>query len=178
MGRFLQTDPLGYQDSMNLYQGMGMNPVNFLDPMGEEIIVEKHFRSKWKRIKRYLTSKSLLAKKIIDYLELPQYKIYIFDVPEEGANSFVEKEKNHILIYDAVTKKKYEGKDVILINSKTGLRNNILELLKRIYLLPPRPPPVSASFVLSLPNNMTNNKIRCSEPLPTTICSGFATIPR
>ena len=122
MGRFLQTDPLGYQDSMNLYQGMGMNPVNFLDPMGEEIIVEKHFRSKWKRIKRYLTSKSLLAKKIIDYLELPQYKIYIFDVPEEGANSFVEKEKNHILIYDAVTKKKYEGKDVILINSKTGLR--------------------------------------------------------
>ena len=35
-GRFLQTDPLGYQDSMNLYQGMGMNPVNFVDPWGEE----------------------------------------------------------------------------------------------------------------------------------------------
>ena len=35
MGRFLQTDPLGYQDSMNLYQGMGMNPVNFVDPWGE-----------------------------------------------------------------------------------------------------------------------------------------------
>jgi RHS repeat-associated protein len=35
MGRFLQTDPMGYQDSMNLYQGMGMNPVNFVDPMGE-----------------------------------------------------------------------------------------------------------------------------------------------
>ena len=34
MGRFLQTDPLGYQDSMNLYQGMGMNPVNFVDPLG------------------------------------------------------------------------------------------------------------------------------------------------
>ena len=35
LGRFLQTDPLGYQDSMNLYQGMGMNPVNYLDPMGK-----------------------------------------------------------------------------------------------------------------------------------------------
>jgi len=35
MGRFLQTDPLGYQDSMNLYQGMNMNPVNFVDPWGE-----------------------------------------------------------------------------------------------------------------------------------------------
>ncbi len=33
-GRFLQTDPLGYQDSMNLYQGMNMNPVNFVDPWG------------------------------------------------------------------------------------------------------------------------------------------------
>ena len=38
LGRFLQTDPLGYQDSMNLYQGMGMNPVNFVDPRGEEVI--------------------------------------------------------------------------------------------------------------------------------------------
>jgi RHS repeat-associated protein len=34
MGRFLQTDPKGYQDSMNLYQAFGMNPVNFVDPMG------------------------------------------------------------------------------------------------------------------------------------------------
>jgi len=34
MGRFLQTDPLGYHDSMNLYQGMGMNPVNYMDPFG------------------------------------------------------------------------------------------------------------------------------------------------
>ena len=35
LGRFLQTDPLGYQDSMNLYQGMNMNPLNFVDPWGE-----------------------------------------------------------------------------------------------------------------------------------------------
>ena len=34
MGRFLQTDPLGYVDSMNLYQGFLMNPVNFVDPLG------------------------------------------------------------------------------------------------------------------------------------------------
>jgi RHS repeat-associated protein len=35
MGRFLQTDPMGYEDSMNLYQGFNMNPINFLDPYGE-----------------------------------------------------------------------------------------------------------------------------------------------
>ncbi|NIM11253.1 MAG: hypothetical protein GTO45_04610 [Candidatus Aminicenantes bacterium] len=34
MGRFLQTDPMGYEDSMNLYQGFNMNPVNFIDPFG------------------------------------------------------------------------------------------------------------------------------------------------
>jgi hypothetical protein len=37
LGRFLQQDPMGYEDSMNLYQAFGMNPVNFVDPMGEEI---------------------------------------------------------------------------------------------------------------------------------------------
>lgn len=34
LGRFLQTDPLGYYDSMNLYQYCGNNPVNWIDPMG------------------------------------------------------------------------------------------------------------------------------------------------
>jgi RHS repeat-associated protein len=37
LGRFLQTDPLGYADSMNVYQGFNMNPINFLDPLGEGI---------------------------------------------------------------------------------------------------------------------------------------------
>ena len=39
MGRFLQTDPMGYKDSMNLYQALNMNPVNLLDPFGLAIIV-------------------------------------------------------------------------------------------------------------------------------------------
>jgi hypothetical protein len=34
---FLQTDPMGYRDSMNLYQAFNMNSVNFVDPLGEEI---------------------------------------------------------------------------------------------------------------------------------------------
>ena len=34
MGRFLSVDPMGYQDSMNLYQAFNMNPVNFVDPFG------------------------------------------------------------------------------------------------------------------------------------------------
>lgn len=34
MGRFLSTDPMGYEDSLNLYQAFGMNPINFDDPFG------------------------------------------------------------------------------------------------------------------------------------------------
>ncbi|MCP4143239.1 MAG: hypothetical protein GY755_23615, partial [Chloroflexi bacterium] len=38
MGRFLQTDPMGYHDSMNMYQAFNMNGVNFVDPYGKEVI--------------------------------------------------------------------------------------------------------------------------------------------
>jgi RHS repeat-associated protein len=34
LGRFLQQDPNGYEDSLNAYQAFGMNPVNFRDPFG------------------------------------------------------------------------------------------------------------------------------------------------
>lgn len=36
LGRFLQTDPIGYADGMNQYQYCGSNPINWIDPWGLE----------------------------------------------------------------------------------------------------------------------------------------------
>lgn len=34
LGRFLQTDPIGYDDGMNMYTYCGNNPTDFIDPLG------------------------------------------------------------------------------------------------------------------------------------------------
>jgi len=45
IGRFLQTDPVGYKDNMNLYAYVGNNPIILIDPQGmvSHPDVYKHF---------------------------------------------------------------------------------------------------------------------------------------
>jgi RHS repeat-associated protein len=39
LGRFLQPDPIGYGDGMNMYAYVGGDPVNLVDPLGLCVIV-------------------------------------------------------------------------------------------------------------------------------------------
>jgi RHS repeat-associated protein len=68
LGRFLQTDPMGYEDSMNLYQAFNNNAINFTDPFGEKTDINSFPEYVPFQKKRYKVSFKEVEY-IVDFLE-------------------------------------------------------------------------------------------------------------
>jgi len=75
-GRWHQQDPLGYTDSANLYEYVAGSPLNWLDPLGLEIVFggDKNFNDKCKKQIDELKEKDPRAKHMIEDLEKSKHK--------------------------------------------------------------------------------------------------------
>ena len=126
LGRFLQTDPIGYADSMNLYGYVGNNPVTFIDSMGLKIqfgadVSRDDERAYNQAIKEL--SESQLFRNTFDYLKREDTPLVIIYIDTEGNSA----QRPDILGASAIHWNRYQELETIrgFASSKIGLAHEM-----------------------------------------------------
>jgi len=162
MGRFLQTDPMGYADSMNLYQGFNMNPVNFMDPFGlisRDEALSDLLQEEYEYLENLLSGED---KEVIHQLELLKIGI---------EKQIVGGTRGRVVIYDSTRNSllvKTTGPPEVAAEKGIGL------LFNAYYKIPgiPQggPPPAPRARWFSLPDEpMETWKSEFAMPVPDAI---------
>jgi len=99
LGRFLQTDPVGYADSMNLYQYCGNNPVNWIDPWG--LCKEDAVTIDAQAWEEYLQGVYDDVQELspVWYHVLWAIRAGYFDTELNGSNLYIDEKAKHALYY-------------------------------------------------------------------------------
>ena len=142
IGRFLQTDPIGYKDSMNLYQAMNMNPWSFVDPWGL-LEYKWNFLGVFRWNEKEKLKKIINGKKIIYYINgnesqapLLRRGLLVHDLDANYDTETKKYKPNFIVIYQPfIYLVKRHSSIKHLNHEKTHILGYKLMLLEELFLL-------------------------------------------
>ena len=132
IGRFYSNDPVGYVmrnpiHSFNRYAYASNNPFKYIDPDGKEVIVAPDLQKDYDAAKKYLTSKSSLAKGYFARLERKSSPTVRINSTEGGSSAII---KNSTVKLDEI---KWNPKEGLVTSSggqspATGLIHEIIHV--------------------------------------------------